>query len=60
MVKKQMGANFLNISEHTFKKGTPHQTFYKQYRSSFLDNLRKTGDVVKFKNDIVLSWCSPS
>lgn len=48
------GANFLNISQHTFKKGTPHQTFYKQYRSSFLDNLRKSGDVVKFKNDSVL------
>ena len=55
------GANFLNISEHTFKKGTPHQTFYKQYRLSFLDNLRKTGDVVKFKNDTVLSeGLSPS
>ena len=48
------GANFLNISDHVFKKGTPFQTFYKQYRASFLDNLRKRGDVVKYKNDLIL------
>ena len=48
------GANFMNISNHIFKKGTPHQTFYKQYRSSFLDNLRKAGDVVKYKNNKTL------
>ena len=44
-----------NISNHTFKKGTLHQTFYKQYRSSFLDNLRKAGDVVKYKNNNTLA-----
>ena len=49
------GANFLNISNHTYKKGTPEQTFYKQYRSAFLDNLRKAGDIVKYKNDKVLA-----
>lgn len=48
------GANFLNITNHTFKKGMPEQTFYKQYRSSFLDNLRKAGDVVIYKNNKVL------
>ena len=48
------GANFMNISNHTFKEGTPHQTFYKQYRASFIDNLRKTGDVVIYKNNFVL------
>ena len=48
------GANFLNISEHVFTKGTPFQTFYKHYRAAFLDNLRKQGDVVKFKNNQVL------
>ena len=37
-----------------FKKGTPFQTFYKQYRASFLDNLQKHGDVVKYKNDLIL------
>ena len=48
------GANFMNISEHVFKKGTPHQTFYKQYRASFIDNLRKRGDVVTYRNGFVL------
>ena len=46
------GANFMNISEHIFKVGTPHQTFYKQYRASFVDNLRKQGDRIKYKNDL--------
>ena len=49
------GANFMNISQHVFKVGTPHQTFYKQYRASFVDNLRKKGDLVKFKNDHMLT-----
>ena len=49
------GANFMNIADHVFKTGTPYQTFYKQYRASFLDNLRKTGDVVKYRNNLVLT-----
>ena len=49
------GANFMNLSDHVYKHGTPHQTFYKQYRASFVDNLRKNGDVVKYKNDFVLT-----
>ena len=49
------GANFMNIADHCFKAGTPYQTFYKQYRASFLDNLRKQGDVVKYRNDFVLT-----
>ena len=48
------GANFMNISEHSFKKGTPYQTFYKQYRASFIDNLRKQGDMIQYKNNQVL------
>ena len=49
------GANFMKISEHIFKKGTPYQTFYKQYRASFLDNLRKKNDKVMFKNGTLLT-----
>ena len=49
------GANFMDISEHVFKKGTPYQTFYKQYRASFLDNLRKRGDYVQYKNNLELT-----
>ena len=48
------GANFMNISEHPYKKGTPYQTYYKQYRASFIDNLRKRGDIVQYKNNQVL------
>ena len=49
------GANFMNISEHVYKSGTPHQTFYKQYGASFVDNLRKQGDRIKYKNDLPLT-----
>ena len=49
------GANFLKIAEKTYKKGEQHQTFYKQYRASFIDNLRKKHDKVKYKNDHVLA-----
>ena len=49
------GANFMNISEHPFQKGTPYQTYYKQYRASFIDNLRKQGDIVQYKNNLVLN-----
>ena len=49
------GANFLNISNHVFTSGTPYQTFYKQYRASFLDNLRKRGDRVTYKNGFALT-----
>ena len=49
------GANFMNISDHVFKQGTPYQTFYKQYRASFIDNLRKRGDRIKYKNNQALT-----
>jgi hypothetical protein len=43
------GANFLNITEHTFTAGTSPQVFYKQFRASFLSNLRKTNDKTEHK-----------
>ena len=49
------GANFMNIPEHICKVGTPYQTFYKQYRASFVDNLRKQGGRIKYKNDLRLT-----
>ena len=49
------GANFLNIAQHVYKKGEPVQTFYKQYRASYIDNLRKSGDLVKYKNNAALT-----
>ena len=48
------GANFMNIADHVYSVGTPHQTFYKLYRASFVDNLRKRGDRVRYKNDLPL------
>ena len=48
------GANFMNIADNVYKQGVPYQTFYKEYRASFVDNLRKQGDIVHYKNDFAL------
>ena len=32
----------------------PYQTFYKQFRAGFLDNLRKQGDRLVYKNNAQL------
>ena len=37
-----------------YKQGTPYQTFYKQYRAAFLDNLRKEGDRIQYKNNQIM------
>ena len=49
------GANFLKIATHFYKKGDPPQTFYKQYRAAYIDNLRKKNDTVKYKANHVLA-----
>ena len=38
------GVNFLKIANNNYTAGTNHQIFYKQFRSAFVDNLRKAGD----------------
>lgn len=38
------GVNFLKIAQINFKAGMNPQTFYKQFRTGFIDNLRKAGD----------------
>jgi hypothetical protein len=48
------GSNLLKITEHTYKSGTSHQVFYKQFRSSWLNNLRKEGEVMQHKGGKVL------
>jgi hypothetical protein len=48
------GAHFLDIAALVYKKGTPHQTFYKQFRAGFLDKLRKKGEKLLYKNEEVL------
>ena len=48
------GSNLLKITEHTFKSGTSHQVFYKQFRTSWLNNLRKQGEVMTHKGGKVI------
>lgn len=49
------GSNFLKITEHSYKSGTLPQVFYKQFRTSFLNNLRKEGEVMTHKGGKVLT-----
>ena len=42
------GANFMNIADNVFKQGVPYQIFYKEYRASLVDNLRKQVDIVHY------------
>ena len=44
----------MNIADNVFKQGVPYQIFYKEYRASFVDNLKKQVDIVHYKNDFVL------
>ena len=37
------GANFLKITDISYRSGMLPATFYKEYRAGFLDNLRKAG-----------------
>ena len=48
------GANLMNIADNVYRQGVPYQTFYKEYRASFVVNLRKQGDIVHYKNDFAL------
>ena len=45
------GEHFLDIAALTFKKGTNHQTFFKQFRAGFMDNLRRKGDLLEFREN---------
>ena len=49
------GANFLKIADHVYKPGTLHQVFYKMYRASFLNNLRKSGEKMTHKGGAVMN-----
>ena len=43
------GANFLRITEHSYTPGTLPQVFYKKFKASFVENLRKQGEEMKHK-----------
>ena len=49
------GSNLLKITEHTYKSGTSHQVFYKQFRTSFINNLRKAGEIMTHKGGAALT-----
>ena len=49
------GANFLKITEHCYKSDMQPQVFYKQFRTSFINNLRRTGEIMTHKGDKVLT-----
>ena len=37
------GVYFLDIASMTYKKGTPHQTVYKQFRTLLMRSSERTG-----------------
>ena len=49
------GEHFLDIATLTYSSDLPYQTYYKQFRASFLDNLRKRGDRLAYKNNLQLT-----
>ena len=49
------GEHFLDVLNVVYKSETPYQTFYKQFRAGFLDNLRKRGDRLAYRNDELLT-----
>ena len=49
------GANFLKITEHCYKSTMLPQVFYKQFRTSFINNLRRKGEVMTHKGGKQLS-----
>ena len=49
------GEHFLDIAEVIYSKDMPYQTYYKQFRANFLDNLRKRGDRLAYKNNTQLT-----
>jgi len=49
------GSNLLKITEHNYKPGSSHQVFYKQFRTDWVNNLRKQGDIMTHKGGKVLA-----
>ena len=50
---QKKGRHFLKLDKITFNKAgsESHMAFYKRLRAHFTDNLRKSGELVKSKND---------
>ena len=54
-ILESRGEHFLDIAAFTFNSDLPYQTYYKQFRASFLDNLRKSGDRLVYKNNLQIT-----
>ena len=54
---EKKGAHFFALADITFDRENDetHQQFYKRLRGHFLDNTRKVGEVIKYKNNLVLN-----
>ena len=48
---EKKGAHFLKVSELSYKPGSNHQTFYREFRSAICDNTKRKGHKVKYLNE---------
>ena len=48
---EKRGAHFLKVSAIQYKSGANHQTFYREFRAAFQDNLKRTGHKIKYQGD---------
>lgn len=48
---EKKGAHFLKVSELSYKSGTNHQTFYREFRSAICDNTKRKGHKIAYLND---------
>ena len=57
---QKKGVHFLKLYQITFNKtsGETYTAFYKRFRGHFQDNLRKQGDIVKWKVEEALQMMS--
>ena len=43
--------HFLKVSEHQYSSGTNYQTFYREFRSAIIGNLKKRGHQLQYQNN---------
>ncbi len=48
---EKKGAHFLKVSELSYKPGTNHQTFYREFRSAISDNTKQKGHKIRYLNN---------
>ena len=48
---EKKGAHFLKVSELSYKSGSNHQTFYREFRSAICDNMKSKGHKIGYLNN---------